>query len=530
MADKNVTRREFVADASKLAVAAALVPGAPMIVPRHVLGGPGYRAPSDVVNVAIVGFGGMGSSNAYELAKTENIVAVCDVDLPNSQDNLNGRLKTDNGAPDPDGLRLKEQFDKAAKYNDFREMLARQSDIDAVVVATPDHNHAVVAKAAMDHGKHVYVQKPLTWSVHEARVLGQTARDNPKLVTQMGNQGHSSEGARLINEWIQAGVIGPVHEVHVWTNRPVGYWPQGVPRPLPPGSAGANPSAAQFGSGWNTRRINEAIAAAMGAVSYPVPPGLHWDLYLGPVAENIPYHPIYHPFNWRGWTDFGMGALGDMGAHLIDHPFWALGLEYPTSIEATSTAFGTTPVPPLDPSAPANTPTGRMRSKPVSYPLATTVHYQFDARGNMPPVKLFWFDGGLYPPRPDVLPDEETLKSEGGVIFIGEKGILMNDTYGSNPRVYPESLRSAAAAVPQSIPRIAWSHELNWAKAIRGEATASSPLQYAAKLTETMLLGVVALRTGQGRKLVYDGGSMRVTNLPEANQYLTRDFRPGWAI
>jgi hypothetical protein len=261
------------------------------------------------------------------------------------------------------------------------------------------------------------------------------------------------------------------------------------------------------------------------------PPGFRWDLYLGPVAEDVPFHPIYHPFNWRGWINFGVGALGDMGAHLIDHPFWALGLTYPTSIEATSTQWGTMSIPP-DPTAPAGSPAARGSRRPVSYPVATAVHYQFPARGTQPPVKLFWSDGGLYPPRPDVLPDDVTLESEGGVIFVGEKGILMNDTYGANPRLFPVSLMDQAALVPKTYQRIPWNHEMNWVKAIKGEdgARASSPLEYAAQLTETMLLGVVALRTGQGRKLLYDGEQMKVTNIPEANQYLTREYRAGWSV
>jgi predicted dehydrogenase len=354
------------------------------------------------------------------------------------------------------------------------------------------------------------------------------ALNNPKLVTQMGNQGHSSEGARQINEWIAAGVIGKVREVHVWTNRPVGFWPQGVPRPN--AMAGAGPNAPQFGTSWNLRRITDTIARELGEASVPAPDGFRWDLYLGPVAEDIPYHPIYHPFNWRGWLDFGGGALGDMGAHLLDHPYWALNLSLPTSIEATSTAFGMATHPPLNPSAPANTPEGRPRQVPASFPLATTVHYEFAARGRDPAVRLFWFDGGLYPPRPDVLPDTEVLKGEGGVVFYGEKGILMNDTYGANPRCYPAAVQDAANRVPKTMPRIEWSHELNWAKAIRGEAQASSPIEYAAQLTETMLLGVAALRAGQGRKVYYDGAKGEFTNAPEANQYLTREYRPGWAV
>ncbi|HEY4659838.1 MAG TPA: Gfo/Idh/MocA family oxidoreductase, partial [Gemmatimonadaceae bacterium] len=459
---------------------------------------------------------------------------VCDADLAFADRNAASKNERNrDGTPNADAIRLKEQYAKAAKYTDWREMLDKQKDIDGVVIATPDHAHAVVAKAAMDLGKHVYVQKPLCYSVHEARVLRETALKNPTLVTQMGNQGHSSEGARLINEWIAAGIIGPVHEVHVWTNRPVGFWPQGVPRPRDAATTQQGPNA--FGASWNQRRVNDALAGAMGTV--PLPEGLRWDLYLGPVAEDIPYHPIYHPFNWRGWIDFGVGALGDMGAHLIDHPFWALGLTHPTSIEATSSPWGTMPIPPADPTAAPNTPAGRPRQKPVSYPVAMTVHYQFPARGAQPPVKLFWFDGGLYPPRPDVLPDSETLVAEGGVIFIGEKGILMNDTYGSNPRIFPQSLMEQAAAVPKTTPRIALPgqsldtvHAQNWARACRGEAQASSPLEYAAQLTETMLLGIVALRSGQGKKILYDSETSQITNVPDANQYLTREYRAGWAI
>jgi predicted dehydrogenase len=530
MARRKVTRRRFISDAGTTAAAAAFASrGFPMIVPRHVLGGPGFRAPSDVMNFAVAGYGGMGSGNAQELAKTENFVAFCDPDFSFAKTNTENKLRPDReGRVRPEAVKLNEMFAKAARYADFREMLEKEKGIDGVVIATPDHLHAVIAMAAMQLGKHVYVQKPLAWSVHECRVLRDMALKNPKLVTQMGNQGHSSEGARQINEWIAAGVIGKVREVHVWTNRPVGFWPQGVPRPN--AMAGAGPNAPQFGTSWNLRRITDTIARELGEASVPAPDGFRWDLYLGPVAEDIPYHPIYHPFNWRGWLDFGGGALGDMGAHLLDHPYWALNLSLPTSIEATSTAFGMATHPPLNPSAPANTPEGRPRQVPASFPLATTVHYDFAARGKDPAVRLFWFDGGLYPPRPDVLPDTEVLKGEGGVIFYGEKGILMNDTYGANPRCYPAAVQDAANRVPKTMPRIEWSHELNWAKAIRGEAQASSPIEYAAQLTETMLLGVAALRAGQGRKVYYDGAKGEFTNAPEANQYLTREYRSGWAV
>jgi predicted dehydrogenase len=503
---EDLTRREFVAGTGY--AVGAVAAGAPLIVPSRVLGR-GQRAPSDTVNVAVVGCGGIGSQNALALVQSEHIGAVCDVDFGYSERCVANHATDGHGKPRPEGLKLREQFGKAKRYGDFRDLLAKEKSVDGVVVATPDHLHAVIAKAAMDQGKHVYVQKPLTATVHEARVLRALARANPKLVTQMGNQGHSSDDARLINEWIQAGLIGPVHEVHAWTDRPVVYWPQGLPRPT--GVAPAE-TPGPFGNSWTYRHVQDVLAAAMGSGGAP-PGGLDWNMYLGPVAEDVPYHPIYHPFNWRGWLDFGCGALGDMGAHLIDHPFWALGLTYPSSVEATSTQWGTT-----------------AQRKPVSYPVSTCVHYQFPARGPQPPVKLSWFDGGLYPPRPDILPDEVALASEGGVIFIGEKGILLHDTYGAHPRLYPQALTEAAAAVPKSIPRIAWSHELNWAKAIRGEAKASSPIEYAAQLTETMLLGLAALRAGPGRKILYDGERGLITNIAEANQYLTREYRAGWSI
>jgi predicted dehydrogenase len=504
---KDLTRREFVEGARNVTLGALAAAAAPLIVPRRVLGR-GHLAPSDTVNVAIVGFGGIGSQNALVLAQTDHIGAVCDVDLAYSERCMVRKSIDAHGKLRPEGANLREQFAAATRHTDYRDMLATEKHIDAVVIATPDHSHAVIAKAAMDAGKHVYVQKPLTATVHEARVLRALALAKPKLVTQMGNQGHSGEGARLVNEWIGAGIIGPVREVHVWTNRPVGYWPQALPRPT-----GMAPTDAtgDFGNLWTEPHVRQVLAAAMGGGGAP-PAGLEWNLYLGPIADDVPYHPVYHPFNWRGWLDFGSGALGDMGAHLIDHPFWALGLDLPSSIEATSTEWG------------------RSQVGPVSYPVSTCVHYGFAARGAQPPVKLSWFDGGIYPPRPDVLPDDVELASEGGVIFLGDKGVLLHDTYGANPRLYPPSLAEAAAAVPQSIPRIPWSHELNWTKAIRGEAQASSPIEYAARLTETLLLGLVALRAGPGRKILYDGEQGRITNGAAANRYLTRGYRAGWEI
>jgi predicted dehydrogenase len=494
----DLSRRDFVSASSKLALGG-------MIVRPRVLGGPGRRAPSDTLSVAIVGAGGMGAENAQELGD-ENIVAVCDLDFDLVEKKVEERMTDGDGNPREKGHRWAEQYEAAAKYTRYDEMLERQSDIDAVVIATPDHAHAVIAAAAMRAGKHVYVQKPLTYSVHEARALRALAEETG-VVTQMGNQGHSSDEARLINEWVRAGVIGNVREVHVWTDRPI--WKQGLPRPAP-----MDPESEPLTSpdrSWWPGSVDELQAAAMDA-DFPIPEHPDWDLYLGPCARDVKYHPIYHPFHWRGWVDFGVGALGDMGAHLMDHPYWALELGHPEAVEATST------------------PWGGDADDPVSYPVATTVHYEFPRRGLMPPVDLHWYDGGLMPKRPEMLPPDVELNRVGGVIFVGERGILMHETYGRNPQLYPAGLEEEAAAVPPSYERIEGSHEMNWAEACRGETEATSPFSYAAPLTEVMLLGLVALRTGQGFKIRYDAENMRVINSVEANAFLTREYRDGWSL
>ena len=258
-------------------------------------------------------------------------------------------------------------------------------------------------------------------------------------------------------------------------------------------------------------RSTGALASAL-AGDFPVPDGLDWALYQGPIAEPVPYHPIYHPFNWRGWVPFGVGALGDMGAHLIDHPYWALDLGFPTEVESTST------------------PWGGGAQDPRSYPLAMTAHYRFPARGLQPPVNLTWYDGGLMPPRPDLLPDDVVLDRTGGVLIVGEWGLLMHETYGSNPTLFPASLHEVAATVPATYPRIEVSHEMNWALACKGEGEATSPFGYASRLTEVMLLGIVALRAGQGQTIEYDGATMEITNVPDANRFLTREYADGWSL
>ncbi|MGB7729937.1 MAG: Gfo/Idh/MocA family oxidoreductase, partial [Candidatus Acidiferrum sp.] len=434
-----VSRRSFIRNA---AVAGAAV----SIVPRHVLGR-GFTPPSDKFNVACVGVGGMGRSNLINLA-SQNLVALCDVDWAYTDKNLS-RLDTDisnlqqhidhpdaapaTGKPVPkiDPEQSKERLNnilhlkndlipKAKRYSDYRKMLDQQKDIDGVVIATPDHMHATIALACMDVGKHVYVQKPLCWSVDEARRLSKRAAET-KLATQMGNQGRSLDDTRTAVEYIWSGAIGEVREIHVWTDRPVGFWPQGVPRP----KAAVEPLDALK---WDQSGVDARLAAAM-AGNYPVPETLSWDLFLG-VGPEVPYHPIYHPFNWRGWTDWGCGAIGDMGAHLLDVSMWALNLGLPTSIETVSTPFNG-----------------------ASYPSGELIFYEFPARGSMPPVKLTWYDGGLMPQKPEELGDEELIK-EGGAIIVGSKGKLMHNTYGAHPRLLPQSLQESAGKPPEKLARI----------------------------------------------------------------------------
>jgi predicted dehydrogenase len=529
MESKPVTRRDFVAGSTSIALGALL--GPPMIVPRHVLGR-GFQAPSDTLNIAYVGVGGMGMSNWAQLL-SERTAAVCDVDFGYVDRALAGRLRPWGPANPPANLSaadtqawsakraadaaaalqqaqtLEAAYKGAPKYADYREMLDKQKDLDAVLVATPDHMHAMIALRAMQAGKHVYVQKPLTYSVMESRALSKAARDT-KVVTQMGNQGHSGEGTRRIKEIVASGVLGPITEVHVWTDRPQRYWAQGIPRP-PAAAPIATPTSA-VPSQWNMRTVDRAVLRAMAETQQAPPDTLNWDLFLGAVPA-VPYHPAYHPFSWRGWVDFGVSAIGDMGAHLIDQPYWALELTHPISISASST------------------PWGGGNNTPASYPLSTMVEYEFAARGkNMPAVKLMWYDGGLLPPRPKFLPDDVKFGGDGGGVFVGSKGILVYDTYGNNPRVYPSSAEADSARVPTTLERVSTTHEKNWADACKGIGTASSPFSYAAPLTEVMLLGLVALRAGQGRKILYDGDAMRVTNAPEANAFLTRPYRDGWSL
>jgi predicted dehydrogenase len=463
---RDLTRRGLIAS-----VAAAAFAAPALAAPR--------RRPSDKVNLAVIGAGGKGADNMLRLTG-QNIVAACDVDF----DHVLAALYDKQGALRPGRQALKDAYDKAERYADYRRMFDARKDIDAVVIATPDHHHAVAARWAMERGLHVYVQKPLTYTIEEGRKLGALAKANPRLITQMGNQGHSGDDGRRVVEIIRAGVIGPVREVLVWTNRPV--WPQGIARPAP----------------------------------VPPPASLDWQTWLGPANVDWGYNPDYGHFNWRGWVPFGSGALGDMGAHLIDFPFWALEPGLPTRVETRHTKWAGN----------ASLWETRRPAELTSYPAGTMSRYEFgNARGG--PLVLNWYDGGLLPPTPPGFPAALSMGADGGVLFIGSKGMLMHETYGEKPVLIGEGLNEAAAAVPQSLPRVAGginAHEMNWIRAIRGEEQVSCPFEYAVPLNETMNLGVVAMRADQA--IAYDGVAGRITNAPDANQYLGRQYRKGWEL
>ncbi len=453
-AGKEISRRNFIGGA-------AIATAAFTIVPSHVLGGPGKKAPSDLLNIACVGVGGKGSSDIEGIA-SENIVALCDVD----ETQFTSFEEYIKEKPE-----IQEKYKKAKKYRDWREMLDKEKNIDAVVISTPDHNHAVIAMRAMKMGKHIYCQKPLTHTVYEARMLAKTAQET-NVVTQMGNQGHATEEARLICEWIWDGAIGNVTEVHAWTNRPI--WPQGIERP-------------------------KEIPS--------VPPTLDWNLWLGP-APWRPYHPAYCPFSWRGWFDFGTGAVGDMGAHILDHPYWALKLEYPTTIQSSSTIM-----------------------TEDSFPLASIVHYTFPARDNMPPVNLTWYDGGLTPPRPIELEANRMMGDwNGGVLYIGDKGMLMHSCYGSNPRLIPETKMKEYTRPAKTIIRSPGIY-LEWIEAIKNGGKSTTDFSYSGPLTETMLLGNIATRMKDKNVILeWDPKKFEITNLAEANQFLKTEYRDGWSL
>jgi predicted dehydrogenase len=458
-----VPRRNF------LASAAALTAGF-TIIPRHVLGGqgPDKPAPSDKLHVAAVGIGGMGKNNVAKCAATENIVALCDVDWT---------------LADP----VFKLYPDAKRYRDYRVMLDEMKDgIDALIVATPDHSHAVVAMAAMTRGKHVYVQKPLTHSVAEARLLTETARKY-KVQTQMGNQGHSGEGIRLMCEWVWDGAIGDIREAHAWTNRPV--WPSGV----------------------EVDRPKETP---------DVPAGMDWDLWIGP-AKPRPYHPTYHPAKWRAWWDFGTGSLGDMGCHIVDPLFWALKLKYPVAVEANISRYWQAFFEQAQP-------------KNEMFPRSTIVRFQFPAREKMPPLQLTWWDGGLMPPRPAGFEVGRRLgDDDGGVLLIGEKGTIMAGCYGQSPRLVPETAMQKYKKRPKKtiarIPDGQDGHEQDWVRACKTGQPASSNFDYSGPLSEMVLMGNLAVRFPD-KQLLWNGEKMEITNDADANAYVRRAYREGFTL
>ena len=449
----SIDRRKFIQ--SSLLTAAA-------VASTNVAAISSKRSSNEKLNLAFVGVGGRGRHNLKALSVLEdvNIAFMCDVD----SDNLS------KGA---------EQYSvpHAATYRDFRVMLEEEPNIDAVVISTPDHTHAVIAMAAIKKGKHVYCEKPLTHTLHEARKLARAAKV-AGVATQMGNQGMAFEGNRLLKEWLADGAIGTVREAHVWSDRPTTkgggplWWAQGIERPKD---------------------------------TPPTPDQLDWDLWLGPAPER-PYHPAYVPKAWRGWWDFGSGGLGDMGVHNIAPVFDALQLDAPESVSGSST--------------------------PVfeeTLPLASTVKFSFPARGSREAVDLHWYDGGLLPPRPDELEDGRELNHEDGILLVGEEGkILVTGWGGLSPRLIPESRQKAYKRPPRSLPR-SIGHYAEWVKACRDGGETASSFDFAGPLTETLAIGSICTRLGGG-KLHWDSTSLSFIGNDNANTLINPPMRSGWSL
>ena len=447
MNKNNFTRRQFLGTS---AVAAAGL----TIVPNFVLGRPGRLAPSDKLNIAGIGVGGVGGTNIANCSD-ENIVSLCDVDWAYAKETF-------------------DKYPKAKLYKDYRRMFDEMgSQIDAVVIATPDHTHAIVAAEAMRRGMHVYLQKPLTHSVYESRFLANLAKET-RVATQMGNQGNSDEGIRQVCEWLWDDAIGPVSEAYAWTNRPI--WPQGLERPT---------------------------------TVDPIPETLDWDLFLGP-APVRPFNTAYHPWNWRAWWDFGTGALGDMGCHIFDPVYKALMLGNPVLLYGSSTQVNT-----------------------ESAPKASIVHYEFASRGmhnklNLVPVKVSWYDGGLMPPRPAELKDGEPMGDwSGGCLFIGTKGKLLCDAYGRNPRLLPEQLNNDYKRPDPYLRRIDKAmdggHEKDWIRACKespdSRVETSSNFSYSGPMNEVVVMGNLAIRLQDlNRKLQWDPVNLAIPNISDTDE------------
>jgi predicted dehydrogenase len=477
------SRREFIKNA---AIASSF-----FIVPRHVLGGVGFTSPSDQLVLAAIGAGGKGKSDILNASVNgrERVVALCDVDFSGSaKDSVTN-------------------FPKAKLFADYRIMLEEMKEIDAVTISTPDHVHGPAAKFCMERGKHVYVQKPMTHNIREARLLTQMARDK-KVVTQMGNQGASNPLMDMIKGWMDSDKIGKVAKVQIWTNRPV--WPQGGAFPKP------DPS-------------NK-------------PSDMEWDLWLGPAPE-IPFTPNLHPFNWRGWWDYGTGALGDVGCHLMDIPFRMLGLHYPLDAECSvGSVYSQMWTPDYHPDGcPASS--------------FITLHYGPTAKNGVP-LEMTWMDGGIRPSHPDIIPADHDLggaNSANGVMMIGEKGIITHNINDSSPLMpklylYDGTQEFGPDRIAGTEPE--YGHQRKWVDACKAgfgsteHKGLTSSFDYAGPMTETVLMGNLAIRSfmlrkpnskGQQeffgrRKLLWDGENMRITNLEEANQFVGRTYRAGFEV
>jgi len=463
-------RRRFMASAASAAAAAT-------ILPRHVLGGPRFVAPSDKVNVAVVGVGGQGRTNLRALFHEDDcqVIAIAD---PCEEWDLSPYYYGGKAGRGPVLSEIEQNYAaktpnyKCAVYEDFRVMLEKEKAIDAVLIATPDHLHAYVAILAMKAGKHVYCEKPLTHDIEEARLVARVARETG-VATQMGNHGRSSEGHRQTAEWIWDGAIGAVREVHAW------------------GSAGG------FATGQGRPEGTPEV-----------PRGLDWDLWLGP-AEWRPYHPAYAPFNWRGWWAFGGGGLADVAVHHLDPAFNALELDHPDTVEATGPG--------------------------VDEEVCTTgvlATYRFGPRGTRGPVSVYWYDGGLRPPTPQGIDPDDPRQRMGeggnGIYFVGEKGIITCAGWSGMPRLLPLELHREYDRPEKTLPRVE-GHHADWLQACKGGTPASSNFDYGSRLCEFIMLGNVALRAE--KLLKWDGPGMKATNAPEAERYVTRTtYRKGWEL
>jgi predicted dehydrogenase len=449
MNNSRFTRRAFLAATTTTTVLAAA--GCKTNTARVV---PTKLSPNEKLNVAAIGAGGKGFGDIMS-CRRENVVALADVDWKRCEE-------------------AHYRFPDAKKYKDYRKMFDEMGDgIDACTISTPDHMHAPAAYMAMSLGKHVYVQKPLTHTIAETRLLRETARAN-NVATQMGNQGHCGDGVRELCEMIWDGAIGQVKEAHIWTNRPI--WPQGIPNPLP---------------------------------AQPVPETMAWDLWIG-AAPVRPYNEGYAPFAWRGWWDFGCGAIGDMACHIMDPAFWSLKL-----IDAPSYSVEVV---------------RQEGMNDQTAPLKSVIRFQFPARGDMGPVAVYWHDGGLQPDRHAGIPDDEKLGDGGnGSLYIGTDGYATAGEYGGDARLLPAERMKDYKRPPKTIPRIPGeSPYRNWLDACKTGEAAVSNFDYASRLTEVANFGNVALHAG--RRLEWNVAEFRITNDPAANQLLTKEYRKGWEL